>query len=374
MAKSKLRIAATRHAKPLELFGRRVLQWLLSIALAVRARPAVLPDAPRVLVVRLDPRIGNQLLLTPFLASVKALWPQAHVTVLCHESMQRVYARQPSVSAMIPYVKWKWGQGPVSLLMRLRRERFDVVFDAGSYSTVAVTHPIVARLSGAPLIVGSSRGGLSRLYHVVAPPIEEDAPEIEQRLALLKPFSNESLVREMVYVAPGVLASLRDEAAAFIAAAAPHGVGRTVVCVVGARLEKRRIPEALWGDVLSEIAARGLFATIVWGPSEEALARRIVALRPEVTLAPPSSLDELAALVSVAHGMIGHDTGTSHLAVAVGARTLVMFVFESPRRYGHTGVGRDFVDLRAAATQEKVVNSVRRWLDDLDAQANTLGS
>ncbi len=375
--RSALRRTATRLAKPFELFGRRVLQIVLAFLLSARKRAPEVASAPNILVVRLDARVGNLMLLTPLLASLRATWPKARISVLCHESMQRVYAHEPHIDALIPYVKWRLGDGPISLVRRLRALRFDLAFDAGSYPGVAVTHPLITRLCGSKLTVGPDRGALARLYNVVVPVLPEDSADIDQRLQLLAPFPQAVRVRAMCYAAPERLTELRRAHAELIAQAAPAGAERTVVCIVGARLELRRIPEEKWREILTALARRGLAATLVWGPGERALAERIAEGAAHVTLAPPSSLDAVAALASECYGVIGHDTGTSHLAVAAGGRTFVLFVLESPTRYGHIGPGRAWVDLRGDAACAKLLPALDGWLDhlaEMEARADRLSA
>ena len=71
------------------------------------------------------------------------------------------------------------------------------------------------------------------------------------------------------------------------------------------------------------------------------------------------------ALFRAARGVVGNDTGTSHLAVAAGARTFVCFVLEAPTRYGHAGHGRAFVDLRDDRSQARLVTAFNAWLTEV---------
>lgn len=362
--RSPLRAWLTRKLKPVELFGRTILQYLLSLVLWLPRREVVLPERPRILVIRLDARVGNLLMLTPFLASLKRTFAGAHVTVLCHVSMQRVLDGQPDVDATIPYVKWRFGRGPLSLIGRLRRERFDLCFDAGSFPGVAVTHPLIARLSGARVIVGPDRGPLGRLYHVTVPVLPEAAHEIAQRLQLLSPLPSPVRVEVMRYRSDAALAEIDRNGAAFLAAAAPAGAAKTIVLAVGSREALRRVDADEWAAIANAALERGLFVTLVWGPGERPLAEAVAAKVPGVTIAPPSSLDELVALFRAACGIVGNDTGTSHLAVAVGGRTCVCFVLEAPSRYGHVGPGRHAIDLRG--DRSRLVAEVEQWLTALE--------
>jgi heptosyltransferase-1 len=166
----------------------------------------------------------------------------------------------------------------------------------------------------------------------------------------------------MVFVAPERLDALAREHADFLAAAAPQGLERTVACVVGARMVERRVGPEIWAAIVQALQARGKAVTLVWGPGERELAEAVQRLAPSAHLAPPSTLDQAAVLFSRAAGVVGHDTGTSHLAVAAGAATFVMFVCEAPTRYGHLGPRRVWIDLRQGVDRTAILSALDGWL------------
>ena len=87
-----------------------------------------------------------------------------------------------------------------------------------------------------------------------------------------------------------------------------------------------------------QTADRGLPVTLVWGPGQRALAESIVARAgPGVTLAPPTSLLELAALLARCAAVVGGDTGPVHLAASLGVPTVAVFVATDPERNGPRG-------------------------------------
>ena len=149
----------TLWVKPLERAGRWLLQHLLAWVLRVAPRALALPPRPRILVVRLDRRIGNLMLLSPFLRSVQATYPAARITLLCHRDMAPVLAHLPMIAAQEHYVKWKLFSraGVFAMLGRLRAQHFDLAFDAGSFFGSAVTHPLITCFAGARFRVGPAR-------------------------------------------------------------------------------------------------------------------------------------------------------------------------------------------------------------------------
>jgi lipopolysaccharide heptosyltransferase I len=87
-----------------------------------------------------------------------------------------------------------------------------------------------------------------------------------------------------------------------------------------------------------EIAGRGLPVTVAWGPGERALAEGVVAgAGGGATLAEPTTLAELAALLAGSAAVVGGDTGPVHLAAALGVPTTAVFVATDPERNGPRG-------------------------------------
>jgi len=102
----------------------------------------------------------------------------------------------------------------------------------------------------------------------------------------------------------------------------------------GARMADRRWPPSAHAEVARGLIARGLGVLVVWGPGEEHLARK-VAEGSGARLAPPTSLDELAALFRGARLCVSNNSGPMHLAVAVGTPTVGVFAAGDAARWGH---------------------------------------
>ena len=98
------------------------------------------------------------------------------------------------------------------------------------------------------------------------------------------------------------------------------------------------LPESTLAEVARGLATDGLEVVVASGPGEESRAALVVeAAGNGVYMAPPTDLDELAALLGGAALVLGGDTGPVHLAASFGSPTLAVFLASDWRRNGPLG-------------------------------------
>jgi ADP-heptose:LPS heptosyltransferase len=74
---------------------------------------------------------------------------------------------------------------------------------------------------------------------------------------------------------------------------------------------------------------------IIWGPGEEALANEVLGeMKTPGLPAPPTTIKELAHLLSRCAVYVGNDSGPMHLAAAMGIAVVGLFGPSDPRRVG----------------------------------------
>jgi heptosyltransferase-2 len=96
----------------------------------------------------------------------------------------------------------------------------------------------------------------------------------------------------------------------------------------GSGSEEKNWPEASWADLLEHLVHTTEYDLLmVGGEAEEQRLQRLVAALPprRVRLAKNLPLAELARLLRGCEGFIGHDSGISHLAAAVGLPGIVLW-------------------------------------------------
>lgn len=292
-----------------------------------RARTRQLASAKRILLVRIDQRVGEVLLTTPLVNRLAG----REVHLLVHPKMARVVEGLPGVARVWPFEK------RLGSVLALRAERFDAVVNCGNWSSPAVTSAIVSRLiAGRGVAVGPATAPTSWLMDVAVTPLTEQPSEVLQRAHLVDGWATEGAPR-LSFRAPRPSAEVR----AFLASVGP----RYAVVNPGGRLGERRVAAAAFAAGARVMAATGVTPVVTWGPGEEALAQEVCAGCPEAVLAVPTDLDGLAAALSGAVMVLCNNTGPMHLAVAVGCPTLALFSRIDMRRWSHSGEASRSVDV-----------------------------
>jgi heptosyltransferase-3 len=106
------------------------------------------------------------------------------------------------------------------------------------------------------------------------------------------------------------------------------GTGRWLALHPGSGSESKNWPEAKWGQLLEQLVeTTTLRLLLVGGEAErdrlERLARTLPPTR--IKLMRNAPLPELAQWLAACTTFIGHDSGISHLAAAVGVRSLILW-------------------------------------------------
>ncbi|TQF09753.1 glycosyltransferase family 9 protein [Myxococcus llanfairpwllgwyngyllgogerychwyrndrobwllllantysiliogogogochensis] len=331
--------------KRLELWAKLALALVASVLFwrpGRRLRPgSSLPVPRKVLLVRPDNRVGEALLTTPLMRTLKAhVHPVPEVHVLVHAKVARVLAGHPDADQVIAFDRRRLWMGPLAPGIRaLRRAGYDLVVDCANWEAPSVTSALVARLAGPrAVVIGPSVWPVTRLHSLSVPARDDSRSEALQRTHLLTPVTGGTLSRGLSFREPTISAPFR----AFLEtdATTPRAVINP-----GGRLGPRRIPPEAFAAAARALLEIGRVPIVTWGPGEEELARAVVAAAPGSRLAPATNLDELAALMRAAGLTICNNTGPMHLSVSVGAPTLAYFLRMDMERWGHAYAPHRMVDL-----------------------------
>jgi heptosyltransferase-3 len=345
-------------ATALRNLGRGLVLALARALFPGRTAPMPPREAIRkVLVIRTDERVGNQLLTTPLLRALKRGLPAAELHLLAPRQAQAI--RPPHVDRLWPWQKRDAFRAPhrlVGMLRALRRERFDVVVEAGHWSAFPLTAVLLARAVGGRVTIGHDREESARFLTHPVPHDPASVSEVPAKLELLAPLGLPACGLE-----PETGLGLDPAPARAILDAAGIGDRPYAVLNPGARLANRRWPPEPYAEVVRALAARGLAVLVVWGPEEEPIARAI-AEQGGAALAPPTDLALLAGLMRGARIVVSNNSGPMHLGVAVGARTVGVFFAGDSGRWGHRVERFEAAEVRSPEDHARVVEACDRLL------------
>ena len=320
------------------------LRWL------ARGKPPEPSSARRVLLVKFW-GIGSLQLLTPAVRTLRKRHPEARLTLLTLRENE-AFARGLCVFDEVQALDLHSGRGPLgwarlfarlaALVLRLRRARFDAVYDFEFFTRVSA---LLSLLSGARATAGFEapqvwRGHFhtravpfNRYWHVarnfraLAGDDEGDLGPADFEAFPITPLDSERVGRLLAQrgLVPGV---------PFVVLNANAG---------GLSLE-RRWPRERFAELARALVEQDRTPVVLIGsPGEReyvAGLRAQAALEPGwlVDLAGELSMAELCALLARAGALVSNDSGPMHLGAALGTPTLGLFGPETPVMYAPIGV------------------------------------
>jgi heptosyltransferase-1 len=307
-----------------------------------------LAEEPRIALVKLS-SLGDIVHALPVAATLKAARPRARLAWIAERRESALLRDHPALDEVIVADTRGWRRARTAataraaladlraLGRRLARWRFDVVLDLQGLMKSA----IITAACRAPLRVGFAAGWGREPLHAlfvnrrVRPPASA-RHVVDQYLALLAPLGVvERRVEFRLPVAPAAEAHMDEWLAG--AGLKPHR--RLVVLNPGAGRPHKRWPVEHFAVLARRLAHEAdAQVLVVWGPGEDAAARTIAETSGVATLAPPTDLDALLALLRRASAVVAADTGPLHLAAALGTPCVGLYGPTSAERNGPYGV------------------------------------
>ena len=280
----------------------------------------------KVLLVRLG-AMGDIVHAVPVAVALRRARPGARIDWLVdtrHRAVLDLFPVADAAVAIDPAGAWRQ---TVDVVRSLRQSAYDVAIDVQGLLKSAA----LARFAGAARTVGFAREALrepaaARFYTETVSP-DRGLHVARQNLRLLS--------------ALGIDDDRIDTPARPVESGIADDVQRAVgprygVINPGAGWPNKQWPPEKLGEAAAAVTARhGIRWTVVWGPGEEPLARRVEASSSGAALvAPPTTLADLMALLQRAAIVVAGDTGPIHLAAAAGTPVVGLYGPTSPARNG----------------------------------------
>jgi predicted lipopolysaccharide heptosyltransferase III len=290
--------------------------WMAGVLLAAPGPASRTPRSIAVITLR---RLGDVLLTTPLVRSLRRAYPEATIDVLVYAGQEAMLQGNPDCSNVIALDPYPDARGYARLLRRMwrrydlalttqandrshvyawlfGRRRVGLVPDLGwpsawkraSCGAYAVlddmnTHTVAQNLMLADLV------GIPRVYEVVPPQSSTDARKLEN-FVVLHPYP---------------------------------------------KFNYKQWTRAGWKSLIAWLGSRGLRVVLTGGPDPDEKAYNAALASAEVVnLTGKLSLAEVTGLCRRAKLFVGTDTATTHLAAACGVPTLALFGPTNPVKWG----------------------------------------
>jgi heptosyltransferase III len=315
-----------------------------------------LASCRRVLLVRVNVRMGNLLLVTPALAALRHALPHARLDVLCYEDYAPLLAHDPDVDRVIAFHR-RTLCNPAALarLARtLRRPRYDLVVEGSRGASCFGA--LLAGLSGGRYRAAAAGSRYRRFFNVHVPRRRNVEHKVDLLLAFLANLGVPPVTRSLKVVL--------TKAERARAEADWHALGLTrghptVGIIVGGRGPKRWPRQQLLQLIRHLQARPGLSVVLFPGPKHRREVSRLSRdLSNPVIVAPPVAVRDFAALLARCTLVVTGDTGAMHLAAAVGVPTVAVFHTTSAAQYAPRGPLHRAVEVPANRDLEDVLGAV----------------
>ena len=289
------------------------------------AQRLALPARPRILVITLR-RLGDVLLTTPLIRSIRRGFAGARVDVLVFRGSEAILEGNPDIDRIITVSERPLiGETLARVCALFRRYDLAVSTQPGDRPTFYALVAGRRRVSFVPAPGETGAAWKRHVHHITLAP-RPDTHRVTQLMALARALGLDSQ--------PEIVPPLRH-------ASCPPARKPYAVLHANPFYRYKRWTDAGWQAVARGLAQRGLTLVATEGPDP---AERAYLDRVWSGAGPPVSRlrlswPELASLLRDAAVYVGPDTSTTHLAAATGCPTIALYGPTSPRLIGPWPVG-----------------------------------
>jgi heptosyltransferase-1 len=321
-------------------------------------QPVLSNASPRILITRLS-HIGDCVFTLPVLCALRRAFPQAHICWAVESPSHQLLDDHDALNETIRIPKG-WVKSPATfseLRRQLKSYRFDFVIDPQSLTKSSA----LGWISGSKRRVGFAKPWGRELALILNNErIHPRSKHVALRsLELLKGLG---IRQPQVEFRLPILESARSTMRSFLD---DHQLtARYALINPGATWNSKQWGLERFAEVADSLSKKhGLPTLILWAGEQEQRAAETIAdlASGQVMMAPPTSLQQLAALASTCRLFISGDTGPLHIAAATNAPCIGLYGATQPDHCG--AYGEHCVNLQAAY-QEGSAKQRRRANND----------
>lgn len=295
--------------------------------------------------------LGDCLHALPILNALRRARPDAKIVWLINREYADLLRAHPALDELIIFHReyFRFGRGDLAFVKEifrlsrtLRAQRFDLVIDLQGLFRSA----LMSRFTGAPVRLGlwDAREFAAAFYTHRTEPDRANVHAVDRYMDCLKMLGIDSKERNFWLPIDRRALGQVDQ----ILAQAQLGPSQNFVLIVpGARWQSKRWPGEQFSKVIDRIQAQlSLPCVLAGAPGEVDLCQKIAngcrKAKPLI-LAGKTSVVQLAALISRCELVLGHDSGTIHLAVALDKPLACIIGPTDPKLTGPYGRGDSII-------------------------------
>jgi heptosyltransferase I len=270
----------------------------------------------------------------PAISDLKAYDPTIEIDWIVEDSFKEIVAWHPAVTKVIPIHLRHWMKERNQKSWRefktwyrnLRLEDYDLVLDAQGLLKSA----LVAKMANAKVIQGynwsSAREGITSLFYQTAYAISKKQHAVARTRQLFSQAFNYTHPVKIDFGIHQNFSHIKKQST-------------QLIFIIGTSWITKLWSTQHWQALTALAFEKGYEVEIIWGSLEEqAIADKIIyacpkATRPQQRL----SITTIAEKLVAAAGVVGLDTGFSHLAGALETPTLALYGATSPLKVGLIG-------------------------------------
>jgi len=308
---------------------------ILWLPVKIFAKRAVLKDIipKNILLVRLD-HIGDVLMTSPAFSLLRERFPQTKIILLTNAAGKQLFSDDPRINEILVF-NWAWRQQKISdrfsfsktkellsLILRLRRERIDVIIDFRGDIRFII---LFGLLAGIRIRISNSRVGKSSLLHHISH-FDIARHEVERSVDVIECFVKpKTPLRPQIYLKAGEMPAIKEfvkrelkfsEFPSKLALIAPYS-----------SIDIKSWPREYFREVIDSLLEMDFIVTIVGTSDDSADAQSMVKGYDSgvFSLAGKTSVRQLAALTAVSTIIVGVDTGVLHIASCFDTPIIAIF-------------------------------------------------
>lgn len=291
----------------------------------------------RILVIEVN-WLGDVLFSTPFIRALRNANPDGYIACLLHPRTREILDGNPAVNEIVIYDEegiHKGLLGKIKLVLSLRRKHFDTVYILHRSFTKA----LIAYLTGARERIGYPAKNREKLLTKAVEEPDAGVHSVEYFMNLAG--ESASGVKEPAYefyIKDADRLYVRD----YLSVRGVNPGDKIITLCPGGNWDPKRWPKENFAALSDMLAGKyGVKVVITGGEKEKTLAERIKGMmkHPAVVACGDTNLKQLGAILERSLLVIANDTGSMHIAVAVGAKVIALFGPTSPEMTGPYGRG-----------------------------------